>query len=142
MAAGSTRRGAIAVAVLWAIGIVLAACSGTSHGYVPRELRDTLPYEWRGVLFIATAISLESLALYWLLFRLGALRALARTAAALALFGALFALGIVTMVTDMPGWYYVNTFWTMLVLLVLAARLLVQISAAAIARLRARRARA
>lgn len=133
MADGATRRAVAAIGALWALGLVFAACSGTSHGYVPRALQGTPAYEWHGVLLVSAAISVESLVLSWLLLK-APLRPVVRTIAALAVFGAAFAVGIADTVRGMPGWYYVNTFWTMLVVAVLAMRLLVQAAIALRAR--------
>ena len=141
MRMNASRRGASGVTLLWLLGIVLAARGGSSHGLVAANVdRATLPYEWRGVLFESAVIGAEALALFWLLFKLTRWSALVRTLAAFALFAALVAYCVATTFTDMPGWYYVNTFWTMLVLLVLAVRLVLELVAMAIAYGRARRA--
>ena len=141
MAWSATRRGAVAVTALWLLGVGLVATSGNSHGLVePRLDRASLPYEWRGVVFESAVIGAEALALFWLLFKATRLTALSRTLAAFALFAALVTFCILTTVTDMPGWYYINTAWTMLVLLMLATRLALQAGAAALARARAARA--
>ena len=136
---GANRRGALAIALLWLLGVALAAWGGTSHGFVPEVDRATLPYEWRGVLFESAVIGAEAFALFWLLFKLRRLSALARTVAACALFASLATFCILTTVTDMPGWYYVNTVWTMLVLLILAVRLALALVGQGIARVRMRR---
>jgi peptidoglycan/LPS O-acetylase OafA/YrhL len=135
---GPSRRGAFAITLLWLLGVALAARGGSSHGLVPSNVDRAAPaYEWRGVLVESAVIGAEALALYWLLFKMKRWSALARTLAACALFGALVAFCILTTVTDMPGWYYVNTLWTMLVLLILAVRLVLESIALAITRRRA-----
>ncbi|MCK9684556.1 hypothetical protein [Scleromatobacter humisilvae] len=134
------RRGALAVTLLWLLGVALAARGGSSHGLVaPHVDRAALPYEWRGVAFESVVIGAEAFALFWLLLRMTRWSPLVRTFAAGALFVALATFCILTTVTDMPGWYYVNTLWTMLVLLILAVRLVLELIALAIGRGRARR---
>ena len=141
MAWSATRRSAVAVAALWLIGVGFATRSGTAHGLVAHGIdRAALPYEWPGVLFESALMGVESFALFWLLFKLTAWRPLARTQLAFVLFLTLVAYGIATTVTDMPGWYYVNTMWTMLVLLMLTVRLVVQLAGAVLARTRTRSA--
>ena len=141
MAWSEIRRGGVAVTVLWLLGVGLVAASGNSHGLVDSGVdRVSLPYEWRGVVFESAVIGAEALALFWLLFKIRRLTALSRTLAAFVLFAALVTFCILTTVTDMPGWYYINTAWTMLVLLMLAVRLAVQLGAAALARTRTPRA--
>ena len=136
-----TRRGAVAATALWLLGAGFAASRGNMHGLVaPGIDRATLPYDWSGVLFESSQIGVEAFALFWLLFKRPTWRPLARTLAAFALFLALVAFCIATTVTDMPGWYYVNAPWTLLVLLMLTVRLVVQLAAAVLARGRARRA--
>jgi hypothetical protein len=139
MAWSATRRGAVAVAALWLLGVGFVARSGNSHGLVaPRIDRAALPYEWQGVLFESALMGVEAFALFWLLFKLATWRTLTRTLVAFVLFLALVACSIATTVTDMPGWYYVNTLWTMLVLLMLAVRLVAQLAGAVLARTRTR----
>ena len=134
------RRGALAVALLWLLGVALAARGGSAHGLVsPQVDRAALPYEWRGVVFESAVIGVEAFALFWLLFKMPRRSAFARTLAAFVLFVALVTFCVLTTVTDMPGWYYVNTFWTMLVLLILAVRLVLELIALTIARGRTRR---
>lgn len=141
MAWSETRRGGVAVTVLWLLGVGLVAASGNSHGLVDSGVdRASLPYEWHGVVFESAVLGAEALALFWLLFKTRRLTALSRTLAAFVLFAALVTFCILTTITDMPGWYYINTAWTMLVLLMLAARLAVQLGAAALARTRTPRA--
>ena len=134
----SNRRGAVAICLLWLLGAALAALSGNSHGFVPESVRATLPYEWRGVLLESAVIGAEAFALYWLLFKTGRWNALVRTLVACALFAALVTFCILTTVTDMPGWYYVNAFWTTLVLVILVVRLVLELVMLAITRRRAR----
>lgn len=136
----ASRAGALAIAALWLLGVAGAVASGWSHGFVPPKLRATLPYEWRGVLFACAVMGVEALALYGLLFRLRRWGRLRRTLAALALFLALATYGVLTVVTDMPGWYYVNGVWTLFMLLVLAVSFATQLLARLALRLRARRA--
>ena len=139
MTMDAKRRGAVAVGLLWLLGVALAARGGSSHGLVaPGVDRATLAFEWRGVLFESGVIGAEAFALFWLLFKVARWSALSRTFAACVLFAALVVFCILTTVTDMPGWYYVNTFWTMLVLLILAVRLVLELVALAIARRRTR----
>ena len=137
----AARSGAFALATLWLLGAAGAILSGWSHGFVPSRADGApLPYEWRGVLFECAVMAVESLALYGLLFRLRRGGRLRRTLAAVVLFLALAAYGILTVVTDMPGWYYVNTLWTLFLLLVLATAFATQALARLALRLRARRA--
>ena len=138
MTRSATRRGAVATAALWLLGAGFAASRGHSHGLVAPGIDPAaLPYEWPGVLFESALIGVEALGLFWLIFKLTAWRPLARTLVAFVLFLALVACCIATTVTDLPDWYYVNAFWTMLVLLMLAVRLVAQLAAAVIARRRA-----
>ena len=135
----AARRGGIAVAALWLMGVGFAVWSGQWHGMVDSRIdAATLPYEWRGVVFESVLVGLESLGLFWLLFKVQAWAPLARTLAATALYMALVAFSLMTFGTDLPGWCYVNAYWTMLVLLMLLVGLTVQLVAAGMSRLRRR----
>ena len=134
------RSGALAIAAMWLLGVAGAVLSGWSHGYVEPRIRDSLPYEWPGVLFACAVMGVEALALHVLLFRLKRWGRIRRTLAALGLFVALSAFDVLTVVTDMPGWYYVSRVWTLFKLLVIAASLGAQLLARGLSHLRARRA--
>jgi hypothetical protein len=134
------RSGAVAIAAMWLLGVAGAICSGWSHGYVTPRLRASLPYEWPGVLWACAVMGLEALALHAVLFRLRRWGRLRRTLLAVGLFGALSAYDILTIVTDMPGWYYVSRAWSLFMLLVLVTALCTQSVARVAVRLRARRA--
>jgi hypothetical protein len=138
-AASPATGGAIGIALLWAFGVALAVWMGNEHGMVSPEVRDCLPFEWRGVLFVSAEIGIESLLLFRVLFGFRHIRwpDLQRTLIALGLF---FAIGIgcvLTTFTDMPGWFYVNTWWVSIVLLLLIALVLAQGIAAMLSRERA-----
>jgi hypothetical protein len=136
----TSRSGAIAVAATWLLGVAGAISSGWSHGYVDRRIATSLPYEWGGVLFECAAMGVEALALYGLLFRFRRWGRLRRTLAAVGLFLTLAVFQVLTTVTDMPGWFYVNGAWTLFMLLVLAVSFVTQALARLALHLRARRA--
>jgi len=134
------HAGALAITVMWLLGVAGAILSGWSHGYVDQRIAASLPYEWGGVVFVCAVMGVEALALHGLLFRLRRWGRLRRTLAALSLFLALATFSILTTVTDMPGWYYVNSTWTLFMLLVLGVSFATQLLARLVLRLRARRA--
>ncbi len=141
MAWSPARRRAATIAVLWAVGVGFAMWSGNSHGLIDRRIdRASVPYEWRGVLFVSVLITIESMALYWMSCRMRVRSDLIRTLGALALFLALATCSVLTTVTDMPGWCYVNGPWTLIVSLMLFVRLMAQVTRALVARARARQA--
>ena len=132
--------GALAIAAMWLFGVGGAILSGWSHGYVEPRLRESLPYEWPGVLWACAVMGVEAFALHALLFRLKRWGRLRRTLLAVGLFTVLSAYDILTIVTDMPGWYYASRAWTPFMLLVLVTALCTQLVARGVLRMRARRA--
>jgi hypothetical protein len=107
--------------VYWLLFAAMAADWGQYPGLVLN--RELVPYPWKGVGIMWALLGVEVAVLYAILRPVTFRRSWGRLALALLYAGLLVAYGVVTFVTDMPGYYYVPTYFamaTMLGLLVFA----------------------
>ena len=105
-------RGALALAIPWALAVAWAISRGNEHGHVPEYLSETLPYETDVVIEVSALMAAESLLLFWILFRgrmrVGPIRTLAALGTCLAMLMVSAAL-----ITDRPAAWYADTLWGM-----------------------------
>ena len=95
-----------AVTVLWLISAYVALRGGENPGLVAPDVRDTLPFPWRGVVITWVHTGLYAAGLYWLL-RPRSRPVHSQLARALGVFGLLSVAHVFLTVTDMPGYVYV-----------------------------------
>jgi hypothetical protein len=88
----------------WLLFAVLTFRAGKEPGFVMHP--EQTPYPWRAVVLVCLLLAVEVVGLHWIV-RPDSERPWRRLGLATALFGALSLVSLLTLVTDMPGYYYV-----------------------------------